>query len=457
MNEPHLVYDRVGQNRRRTWILITFSFVVLVLSVPAVGYLVSRLVTAAAAALADILERGYGARIMLAYQLHILRFVAVTTTGVAALLAILFWAIASSPGARLLVLAGARPAMAGESHVQHILDSLAIGAGLPSPKLYFSESSAPNAFAVGTGPDHAAVVVTTGALRLLDRRELEGVLAHELSHIGNHDILLNTVVASIGLFLRFLGPATFFIGPVLSAMIRASVSREREFLADADAALLTRFPQGLLRALAKIGSAGSPIPGSNPAFSHFYFAEATTSAGPWFQTMLLATHPPIGERIRRLMEFQGVDSLVPLREAIRCGREYKETHPHSTADPTPADIAQTEFASLCMGNPLGRVYEVTAEEPVAVYYSPDLRSEVLGHLQPGKLVVAFDDPGPFRQVTMPDWTFGYIPGSVGLLLMPEMIPAEVYDERSRAAAEAALPPVDMRPRHPSSSQRQRLV
>src|SRR6058998_3315416 len=123
--------------------------------------------------------------------------------GLIAVLGVLFWGIASSPTSKLLVQAGARPAGEEESEAKRLLENLAIGAGLPPPKLYIIDSSAPNAFAAGMNPEHAVVAVTSGALALLsDKRELEGVLAHELSHIGNHDIRLNTIVASIALFLR---------------------------------------------------------------------------------------------------------------------------------------------------------------------------------------------------------------------------------------------------------------
>lgn len=440
--QPPLVYDRVGQNRRRTWILIALAFAVLVPSVLVAGYLLSRLLILLAAGLASEFGREWAARVMAAGY-HTLGFALVTTSGVAAVLGMLFWAIASSPGSRLLVLAGARPAAGDESEVKHLLESLAIGAGLPPPKLYISDSSTPNAFAVGTRPEHAALVVTTGALQLLDRRELEGVFAHELSHIGNHDIRLNTVAASIALFLRsrYLAFGTLYLAPLLAALIRASVSREREFLADADAALLTRFPQGLLRALAKIGSAGSAMAGSNAAFSHFYFADPAIAGAEWFSGNLLATHPPIRDRIRRLLEFQGVDAVVALESAVREGRRYKLTHPVGTRYPVSEDVAQDEFSALCQGNPMGRVVRVMAKEAVAVYDQADSRSCVVGYLQPGKLVVAFDDPGPFREVNTADYTFGYIPRSVELLPIPDLIPAEVYDSRARAGAEAPLPPL----------------
>jgi heat shock protein HtpX len=424
--------------------LITLAFAVFVPSVLVAGYLLSRVLILLAAGLVSEFGRNWGARVMAACYQHMLGFVLVTTAGISAVLGLLFWAIASSPGARLLVHAGARPADAGESDIKHLVDNLAIGAGLPPPKLYISESSAPNAFAIGTRPEHAAIVVTTGALRLLDRRELEGVFAHELSHIGNHDIRLNTVAASIALFLhsRYLAVGTLYVGPLLAARIRASVSREREFLADADAALLTRFPQGLLRALAKIGSAGSAIAGSNAAFSHFYFADPAMAGKESFSGRLLTTHPPIRDRIRRLLEFQEVDAIVELEQAVREGRHYKETHPLSSRYGISEDDAPSEFAALCQGNPMGRVFRVLAQEPVAIYEQADSRSCVLGHLQPGKLVVAFDDPGPFRQVNTADWTFGYIPRSVKLHLIPDLIPAEVYDSRSRARAEAPLPPLE---------------
>jgi heat shock protein HtpX len=441
-SQPALVYDRVAQNRRRTWILITLALAVLAPSVVAAGYLLSHLLVFSATVLWGQLGHQWTARAMGTYYQHALRFTVVTTGGISAVLGILFWAIASSPTAKLLVQAGARPPVDGECDLQHLLEGLAIGAGLPTPKLYISDSSAPNAFAAGTHPEHAALVVTTGALRLLDRRELEGVFAHELSHIGNHDIRLNTVVASIALFLRsrYLAAGTLYVGPLLADLIRASVSREREFLADADAALLTRFPRGLLRALAKIGSAGSTVAGSNPAFSHFYFADSTIGA-EWFSGNLMSTHPPIRERIRRLMEVQEADTIVALQSAIRQGRQYRQTHPLSTRYTPEVDVAKDEFSALCQGNPAGRVFRVMANNPVAIHYHPNLGSEVVGFLQPGKLVVAFDDPGPFREVNTADWTFGYIPRSVELHPIPDLIPGEVYDPRSRAVAETHFPPL----------------
>jgi len=124
-----------------------------------------------------------------------------------------------------------------------------------------------------------------------------------------------------------------------------------------------------------------------------------------------------------------------------CRRHYKEMHPPGTRDGMMADVAKNEFGALCQGNPMGRVFRVMATEAVAVRDQPDLRSEVVGYVQPGKLVVAFDDPGPFREVNTADWTFGYIPRSVELQAVPELIPLEVYDERSRADAEVSFLPL----------------
>ena len=202
-----------------------------------------------------------------------MKLMPVIAGGLLAAMGVLFWGIASSPTSRLLAQAGARPAGDAEADARRILENLAIGAGLPVPKLYVIETSAPNAFAAGMHPDHAVVAVTRGALGLFERRELEGVFAHELSHIGNHDIRLNSIVATIALFLRIpylmfrrelktewggagrrggtglwrlaispFGLYVFLIAPLVAGLIRAAVSREREFLADADAALLTRLP-----------------------------------------------------------------------------------------------------------------------------------------------------------------------------------------------------------------------
>jgi heat shock protein HtpX len=366
---------------------------------------------------------------------------------------------------------GAQPATATEDEARRLLENLAIGAGLPTPKLYVIEASAPNAFAAGMDPHHAVVVVTRGALRLFDHRELEGVLAHEISHIGNHDIRLNSFVASIAVFLRIpyslwrqemvdeqywsydmrqrygvwrllLSPIwiyVLFIAPAMAALLRAAVSRDREYLADADAALLTRYPEGLLRALAKIGGAGSVVT-ANPAFSHFYFADPIKAAGGW-SNRLMSTHPPLVDRIQRLMQFEGAVASVAVEEAIKQGKKYASEHPAGTLlDPTLTEAPRGYVAALHQGNPMGRVYRLLAATPVPVYETPSPHSMVLTRIRPGALFVAFDDLTKLRQVNTADQTFGYIDRSVKLQTMPDVIPNEVYDPKTRAAIEAALPP-----------------
>jgi heat shock protein HtpX len=394
----------------------------------------------------------------------------VMACGMIAALGILFWGIASSPTSKLLVQVGAQPADDRDIEAKRLLENLAIGAGLPPPKLFVIESSAPNAFAAGMDPEHAVVAVTRGALNLFDKRELEGVLAHELSHIGNQDIRLNTFVASIALFLRIpylmfrrelrtqsgfsryqrarrrftwqlvlspFGLYILFVAPVLGALIRAAVSREREFLADADAALLTRYPEGLLHALAKIGGAGSAMPAANPAFSHFYFADPAALGG-WFSGNLLATHPPLTERIQRLAQFQGITSAAGLEAAIKEGKKYTELHPAISYDVAVTPGSHDELAMLNQGNVMGRVYRLLSEESVKVYDTPSKNSPVIGYIKPGSLVVVFDDPGLMRQVNTADQTFGYIDRKIKLKPIDNMVPDEVYDPKLRAAAEAAL-------------------
>ncbi len=208
-----------------------------------------------------------------------------------------------------------------------IVENLCITAGLPLPKIYLIEEMAPNAFATGRNPKHAVVAVTKGLLEKLDRTELEGVIAHELSHIGNQDILLQTiVVVLVGLvillsdwFLRWsffggrrrdsrgggqiaaimaiIGIILAILSPLIAKLIQLSISRKREFLADADGALLTRYPEGLARALEKISQNRTPLRVANKATSHLYISNPFRGKkiSKWFMT-----HPPIEERIKNL-------------------------------------------------------------------------------------------------------------------------------------------------------------
>lgn len=212
----------------------------------------------------------------------------------------------------------------------HIVENLCITSGLPVPKIYIIDDTAPNAFATGRNPEHAVIVVTTGILQKLNKAELEGVLAHELSHIGNRDILFSTIVVILVGFVTLLADwfwrASFFGGrrrdregnaggyifiiaivltilaPIVATLIQLAISRKREFLADADGALLTRYPEGLAKALEKISGDTEPLEVANKATAHMYIVNPLKGDGngrSWFANMF-STHPPIEERVAAL-------------------------------------------------------------------------------------------------------------------------------------------------------------
>jgi heat shock protein HtpX len=234
-----------------------------------------------------------------------------------------------------LSLAKARPAGREEYFdLYTVTENLSITAGLPMPKLYVIDDPAPNAFATGRDKKHAAVAATTGLLAILDRSELEGVIAHELSHIGNRDTLLMTsVVVLVGLvsilsdiFLRsnlfrsrdnenkgggllvLVGVALAILSPIIATLIKLAISRKREFLADASGALLTRYPEGLASALRKISSYGAPMQTARTATAHLFIANPFGADSPeakeekisWLAKLFM-THPPVSERINALL------------------------------------------------------------------------------------------------------------------------------------------------------------
>ncbi len=215
--------------------------------------------------------------------------------------------------------------------IYNLVENLCITAGLPVPKIYIIPDSAPNAFATGRNPQNGVIALTSGIIEKLEKRELEGVIAHELSHIGNRDILLATVVTVLvgfvaiisDLFLRwtffggfgdnkersgqaqiiFLVLALFFsiLAPIGAVLMQLAISRKREFLADADGALLTRFPEGLASALEKISSHSESVQYANKATAHLYIASPLKGKrAKGFLMKLFLTHPPIEERISKL-------------------------------------------------------------------------------------------------------------------------------------------------------------
>ena len=212
-----------------------------------------------------------------------------------------------------------------------IVENLAITAGLPTPKIYILEESQPNAFATGRDPKHSVIAITRGLLEKLEKTELEGVIAHEFSHIGNRDMLLATIAVILAgvialicqWFFRLnllgfgrrrrgsgrgdsgilliIGLIVALLAPLAAALIKLAVSRKREFLADASGALLTRYPEGLARALEKISSDRTPLRVANTATSHLFISSPFKGEekSQWFLKLFM-THPPVEERIKAL-------------------------------------------------------------------------------------------------------------------------------------------------------------
>ncbi len=232
----------------------------------------------------------------------------------------------------VLAMSKAKPAKREEYFdLYTVTENLSITAGLPMPKIYVIDDPAPNAFATGRNKEHAVVAVTTGLLQKLERSELEGVIAHELSHIGNRDILLmSAVVVLVGfvsiisdMFLRasffggnrdnksggaggalaIIGIVFIVLSPIIATLIKLAISRRREYLADSSGALLTRYPEGLARALEKISSYNMPMKTAHNATAHLFISnpvpvKKNISGGAI--TNLFNTHPPVDERIKIL-------------------------------------------------------------------------------------------------------------------------------------------------------------
>jgi heat shock protein HtpX len=304
-----LTYDHIGKNIRESWILISVFLVIITL-------------------LGWVFSVGYN-------NPQILYF----AVGFSVLSSFISYYFSDSI---TLALSQAKEVdRQSNPDLYRLVENLTIAAGLPMPKIYIIEDTAPNAFATGRDPKHAVVCFTTGILQKLEKAELEGVIAHELSHIGNYDIRVMTlVVVLVGtitlladwmlrarLFggknsdnrnggqlqavLLVVGLVLAILSPIIATLIKLAVSRKREFLADASGALLTRYPEGLARALEKISSDREPLEAANKATAHLYIVnpfhedskmgagEARQGGQGWFAS-LFNTHPPIEERVARL-------------------------------------------------------------------------------------------------------------------------------------------------------------
>ncbi|MEK7174266.1 MAG: M48 family metallopeptidase [Patescibacteria group bacterium] len=300
MTAPNL-YTQSGSNIRRTWALFTFFFAVVI----GVGWVFSRV---------------YGDPGILVIAVG---FSTITSF-------ISYWWSDSI----VLRMANARAiAMKDNPELYRIVENLAITAGLPMPRIYIIPERQLNAFATGRNPEHAVVAVTEGLLAKLDRSELEGVLAHELSHVGNRDILVSTVaVVLVGfislisdMFMRsmmwggrrsndresgngvmlLIAIAFAIFAPISATLIQLAISRRRESLADSSGALLTRYPEGLAKALEKIAADVVPMATAKNTTSHLWIDDPFTGDNrkSWWHRLFM-THPPIEERIAALRGMQ---------------------------------------------------------------------------------------------------------------------------------------------------------
>jgi len=232
----------------------------------------------------------------------------------------------------VLAMSHARPIEKRDNpELYRLVENLAITAGLPLPKIYIINEAQPNAFATGRDPKHAVVAVTKGLLEQLERTELEGVIAHELAHIGNRDALLQTIVVILvgvvvmmtdfffriglwggfssrrdnkgnaGLILLLVAVVLAILAPIFATLIKLAISRKREFLADASGALLTRYPEGLARALEKISQNPHVLRTANNSTAHLYIASPLRGkqSKSWFSKLFM-THPPVEKRVKAL-------------------------------------------------------------------------------------------------------------------------------------------------------------
>jgi heat shock protein HtpX len=214
-----------------------------------------------------------------------------------------------------------------EPYLWNTVEGLSIAAGLPVPRLYIIDDTAPNAFATGRDPQHAAIAVTRGLLDKLNRLQLEGVIGHEMSHIGNYDIrfmtLVSVLVGSVVLLSDWVIRARWYGGrrsgrgggnaivllialvfivlsPIIAQLMQLALSRQREFLADATGAKLTRYPEGLASALEKIAADREPLEVANKATAHLYIYNPLRDYRRSWLNSLFSTHPPVVERVKRL-------------------------------------------------------------------------------------------------------------------------------------------------------------
>ena len=505
---PVLVYDRVAANRRATWRLLAL-FTVLILPfvagfipllVPAIQFGV--LLPALGGAAFDRIQAAGPGRALLFAVTVALALLAVLATGVA-----VAWLELQQATRLVLRLTRSRPIdREGEPELWRSVENLSLAAGLPTPAVFVIESRSPNAFAVGLDPRRAAVVVTRGLLTLLDRRGLHGVIAHELSHIGNQDTRLNTVLAAVLTVLRLpldllsragLPPLALrgclvlsalaavmavvavlaivaegalafwffasevrgalagtsradlaliammiFYGPLIMGSpfyvlfgaqlcgrrVRAAVSRQREFLADADAVLLTRNPEGLALALATVGAAGGDAIRVPRAAAHLFFVEPASAEAYWWDRTV-PSHPPIEERVTLLGRMGSGIPPEALAAAVEAGREFRAAPPAAApaaslaarrraapretarSAPTPAALPADRDGESARDwvAPAGVASQIwLAHGPIPLLERPEAGARARERLPAGTPLALLGVEGAFLRVQTGTGTTGYI-------------------------------------------------
>jgi Zn-dependent protease with chaperone function len=463
-NELHLplVYGRAARHLLNRTLIASLLLVVLAPFVLVAGYVVT----------AGLVEMASGgsqliatlARIGHHHQPHpapdaiadthptdralIVRLLPMTVDMLAAGLVILVWGMSSATTANMLARTGARPSTAAgpAGDAARTLARLSSRAGLATPpKLYIVQCSFPTVFSDGTNVRYPAAAVTTGALDLLDARELEALLAHEVSHVLNRDSRLETILASLAAITEYpfrmfqqissdpyakggltrnlalvemllspLGLYIFFVSPILNGLIGAMVLRGCEFSADSHAALLTSDPEGLVYALAKIGGVVTVL------------GKSTVSGLP--------AHTSLSQRMERIMCAYGNHGFDGLERAIAKGKQYANDRPGMGYDELAVGGSLEHLATLNQG----RVHQNVSGEAIPLLDRAEPGALVTARIEPGSLLVVFDTPGRMRQVNTAEAMFGYIRRDVKLKAVEGVLPQEVYDPNARAAVEERL-------------------
>jgi Zn-dependent protease with chaperone function len=373
----------------------------------------------------------------------IVRTMPVTVGLLSAGMVILLLGMSSATTVNLLARTGARAARAEGpgSEAARTLAMLSAKAGIDPSKLYIIHCSFPTSFSASTDGRQSVVAVTTGALDLLDAREMEALLAHEIAHLVNRDSRLEAILAALAalteypsrMFQRTLsdpsakgltrniallemalspfGLYMFLVSPILNGLIRAMVLRSRDVTADAHAALLTGDPESLADALAKIGGVVTMM------------GKATVSSLP--------AHTSLSQRIQRLMTTFAAYDYKGIAYAITVGKQYAKERPGMGQD-------QPGLSGPAEGQLTGRVYQLMASEAIAVFDRVGPGAAMRTRLQPGAVLVVFDTPGRMRQVNTADGIFGYISRDVALKAVKGVLPQEVYELSANGASEELL-------------------